>query len=264
MSVLDEIRESRVGVADVLANKRKFSIRPDVDRDTFLEENPGYCIYMSVVCGFEDGSEIVLEQYENKLSEVYDGISGYPDVLGCSPIWVVTLKESVNSFTARGYEIIFGIDARVLSVYKAMRVLYGLCSMLWWENGRVCVPVAVFYHHNGEWHRSYMRYDALSEFYDYVHNHNMKGMYGAWKVFAMKLVGGRPREWTRDSETEFDRTVRMFSAWYERVFIRPSGVNFVNVSENGVYLDSERVSRSGSITTNQSDFERYCGQFLIG
>lgn len=260
MSVLDNIERSRADVRDVFREK-KFVIRPDVSFEWFMSENSGYSVYMSVKCGFEPGSWVVLEQYEKKLGELYDEISEYPGIEDCSPVWVAKRGISASSGYVMDYAIYFGIRGSVMSVYKAMRMLYGLCSVLWRENGGTCVPVALIYHHHGELQWSYMRYDAFFDFYDFYRNRRY--MYEAWKVFAMKLVR-RPRGWVRDSETEFRRCVRRCSAWYERVEHSAGRRKLVKTGEFDVCLDSESISGAGSITSKGSDFERFCGQFLIG
>lgn len=253
-----------VDVLNVIGDGRdKFVIRPDAGIDVFLEENPGYCVYLSAVCGFRNGSGVVLEQYEKKLSWLYDEICGYLGVSGCSPIWVVTMRVAMNPYPIgrKDCGICFGIDADVRSVYRALRLIYGICSLLWWENGGVCVPVSLYYYYTRDMVRTTMDYRFFKDFYDYVHNDSK--MYGWWKVFGVKLVGERPGVREMDIDEEFRRCIRMCSSWYEKVFVIP-GLMVADVGENGVNFDSERVSQSGSITTNQSDFERYCGQFLIG
>ena len=251
MSLLDNIKKSSVDVRDASGcDVERFYIRPNgYYLDDFIQEYSDYQIYLSAVCGFLFDDGIFREMYEQMLSELYDEVREFPGVVDCSPIGIVTMKESVNVRVQRGYELIFGINGDVRSVYGALRLVYGLCSLLWLKNIHHRVPIAVVYSHNLELQRTYVREDFFKDFYDFKHHEHKLGMYGAWKVFAWKLLNRE--EWM--TENEKDRTIDKCSEWY---------IRSVKNTKDGFIIDSESISASMSITSKGSDFERYCGHFL--
>lgn len=256
MNILDNIESSASDIRDVFAEKPKFVIRPDVTRETFLRENHDYRVWLAVVCGFTQYNATVCRLYEEKLSRLYDTICEFPDVTECSPLWVVTMGESLIPGVARGYELCFGINADVRSVYKALHLIYGLCSLLWLENRHMDVPVAVLYLYGGDMCRTYFRRDFFKDFYEYRHNGKIKGMYGAWKVCATKLVG---RQFMYFKEDEFERIVDKCSDWFNRttIFLR-------NDSYMPTIDDISRSRTLARIPDEKDKFERYCGKFLLG
>ena len=257
MSLLDSLKRNDIDVHRALCSDgQKFCIRPDWYLDDFIWKNCDYQIWISAICGFVPDGGIVEDMYEQKLAKLYDEIKEFPGVADCSLMGIVTMKESVGITVKRGYELCFGINADVRSAYGALRLVYGLCSLLWLENIHKRVPIAIIYYNNLELHRTYVREDFFREFYELRRDKNKHGMYGAWKVFAWKLMG-RP-EYLSDKET--NRCIDKCSEWYMRTQFK----RVVKKSEYSIIIDSGSVSDSKSITSKGDVFERFCGRFLKG